>query len=199
VNRLEDAPPADPSAGEQGLGELVWSPPAFVGERAKRAKLRASGQAQVLALLALGTLIIAAVGPEIDATFRAGVGVLGVALMIGSVWGIGRAKELGAVHFAVGRRAVALPGSFASAPGISQLGPPVTLKLSRIKRFEDLRKPEGRAVIVWSGTGQGGVVSNAIGPVDLTPEEQETILDGFVAAMREVGVPEGRATEEDAD
>jgi len=192
VNRLDEPPAADPPRGAPGIGKVMWTPPEFVYERAKRAKLKASGQAQVLALLALGTLLLAAVGPEIDATFRAGVGVLGVALLIASVWGFGRARDLGAVHFAVGRRAVRLPASFASAPGISTLGPPVTFQLSQIKRFEDMRRPEGRAVIVWSGTGQGGMVSNAVGPVDLTAEEQTAILDGFVGALKEVGILEGR-------
>lgn len=202
MKHVEDAPPADPPPEAQGFGELVWSPPKFVGERAQRARRRASGQAQVLALLALAVLLVAAVGPDFEATFRAGIGVLGVALLIGFVWGIGNARAMGEVHFAVRKNAVDLPASFESAPGLSSLGPPVTLKLGRITRYEDMRKPEGRAVIVWSGTGQGGVVSNAIGAVDLTPEEQETILDGFVGALKQVGVPEenGRETayEDDA-
>ncbi len=199
MKQVEDTPAVDPPPEPHGLGEVVWSPPKFVRERAQKAKRRASGQAQVLALLALAVLLVAAVGPDFEATFRAGIGVLGVALLIGFLWGISSARQMGEVHFAVRKNAVLLPASFESAPGLSSLGPPVTLKLGRIKRYEDMRKPEGRAVIVWSGTGQGGVVSNAIGAVDLTAEEQTEILDGFVGALKSVGILEGQAAEDAED
>lgn len=170
------------------MGRVVWAPPEFLIERLKEFRER---MLRLTFSLLLGGVVVAAAGIlSVQAGFDVGwgVGTLGFLLVLGSVWPWTRATAASTVWFAVLERGVVMPASFTNVPGLTKLGGPCALPRSQIESAKQLREPGGRAVMVMTGEGMGGLVAGRVGPVELSREEQEKVLDDFLTALRGIGV-----------
>ncbi len=116
------------------------------------------------------------------------IGAAGFLLMLAAVWPWTRARGAALVWFGVLERGVIMPASFTNVPGLASLGPPCVLPRSQIQYAKQLRDPAGRAVMVMTGEGMGGVVASRVGPVELSTGEQEKVLDEFTEALRGLGI-----------
>jgi hypothetical protein len=185
---MADAPVFHTPALAANLGHLVWSPPVSLIDRALSARRRRVKQGILTlggAVVALG-IAAASVGatPEVAGGF-AGIGVL---LLLLSFWVWRSATAAGEVCLAVFKGGVLLPSSFSNVPGIETFSGPRAIPLTEVARAEELRRPEGRAVLVWMQGGTGAIVSERVGEVRLSHEEQESVLDEFIQALGGVGI-----------
>jgi hypothetical protein len=181
------------------MGAVVWGPTGPLIERGRRAKKRLRNNFLILALLGAAVIAAAAQGPGLSDTARMFVGAAGL-LSVG--FGVGqwmRAGDADRPWLAVLERGVLMPASFASAPGLGRIGPPCLIPLEDAENFDDLKRPEGRAVLVWTDVGTGGFVSNRIGAVEMDPDEVDGVLDGFVEALQRIGVRRKGGPEEPAE
>ena len=140
----------------------------------------------------LGAAVAALVGGVVVTQgYGAGwaLAAIGILLFVGSFWPYLKARDEAFVWFAVLEKGVLMPSSFTSVPGINTLGGRCVLPRSQITGARQLREKGGRAVMVVRGDGGGGVVAGRVGSVELTGEEQEEVLYGFVAALVGIGVP----------
>ena len=101
------------------------------------------------------------------------------------------------VSLAVFDNGVLVPATFQSAPGIARLGGPHAFLQSELATIEDLRRPEGRAVILRTRAGSGGIVSGQIEGVRLSHQEAEWLLDDLLRALVPLGLKAQRQDEAD--
>lgn len=170
------------------MGAVLWAPPPFIGERLR--VIRQGAVSLAVSLLGGGVVVGAGAALLAGAGLEAGWWLTGPAflLVLASLWPWATARKASTVWFAVFERAVLMPSSFTSVPGLANLKGPCTLPRSQIQYAKQLREPGGRAVILMAGEGMGGVVASRVGPVELTTEEQEQVLDSFIEALRGLGV-----------
>lgn len=185
---MADAPVFHTPALAANLGDLVWSPPASLIERARAASKRRRAQAlRILgaALVAVGIAPLAASGtPEVAAV----IAIVAVLLLFLGVWAWRSARAVGEVCLAVFAGGVLLPSSFSNVPGIETFSGPRAIPLAEVARAEELRRPEGRAVLVWTQGGTGAIVSERVGGVRLSRDEQEHVLNDFIKALGGIGI-----------
>lgn len=185
---MADAPVFHTPALAANLGDLVWSPPVALIDRALSARRRRVKQGILTLAAAMVALGIAAAAfsatPEVAGAF-AGVGLL---MLLLSFWVWRSASAVGEVCLAVFRGGVLLPSSFSNVPGIETFSGPRAIPLTEVARAEELRRPEGRAVLVWTQGSTGAIVSERVGEVRLSPAEQEHVLDDFIQALGVIGI-----------
>ena len=180
----------------QELGPLQWAPPPSViarVEAARRGKMRLGLGLGLGALVAVAASVLT-VAPGLYGIATVST-VLAVLLFAASVWLTGAARRAPPFPFAVFEEGVFVPATFENLPGLQKVGPARAVRRSRVKRFEDVRLPEGRAILLWTKTGTGGIVSGRVGDVDIPAGEVDPLLDGFKAALRAIGIQESQTAE----
>lgn len=180
------------------LGAQRWGPPPdLVARVADFRKRRVRDGLKLMALagltLAAGAFTVAP-GTYTVATIFTLTGLLLVAV---GFWAWRSVRPGTPVSLAVFENGVLVPETFQSVPGIAKLGGPHAFLKSELAAVEDLRRPEGRAVILRTRAGSGGIVSRQIEGVQLTHQEAEWLLDDLLKALVPLGL---RAPEqEEAD
>jgi hypothetical protein len=172
-----------------GLGERRWSitPELEARVRAAQRRRRMDGlKATAVGVLALALGGAAALPGTYDvATVFMIIGLLLIAV---GAWAWRSGSQGGDDIVAVYENGVLVPSTFESVPGISTVGGPKIFLRAEIVRAEDVRGPEGRAVVLRTAGGRGGIVSGRIGTVRMTPEETERVLDEFLRALTSLGI-----------
>jgi len=144
-----------------------------------------------LKLLALGALALVVGALSIAPgtyTLATIFTLMGFLLLAVGFWAWRSVRPGTPLSLAVFDNGVLVPATFQSVPGIARLGGPHAFLKSELATVEDMRRPEGRAVILRTRAGSGGIVSGQIEGVRLSHEETEWLLDDLLRALVPLGL-----------
>jgi hypothetical protein len=171
------------------LGAQRWGPPPELVARI--ADFRKRRVRDGLKLTALGGLALAAGAVSIaPGTYTVATifTLMGFLLLAVGFWAWRSVRPGTPVSLAVFDNGVLVPETFQSVPGIAKLGGPHAFLKSELATVEDMRRPEGRAVVLRTRSGGGGIVSRRIEGVQLTHQEAERLLDDLLKALAPLGL-----------
>jgi len=172
----------------QGLGKLLWAPAAELTARAeKSAEKRVMQGALVLvvglAVMGLGALLVAP-GTETNAT---GVMVFGAFLLVAGFWLARSAGISGSAMVGVFENGLLLPSSFESGPDIETLSGPTVIRREDVDRIKEIERGGERALLVLSNGRRNGVLTRQLEGANLSADEGEALLAGFMEAIKSAG------------
>lgn len=180
------------------FGPVKWLPPRELVERVARERTKTFQRGLALGLGAVASILaaVATVGPG-TYSFSTIFTALAVLLFVGCVWLTKSARDAPPFPFAVFEDGVFVPATFENIPGLQKMGPARAIRKSKIKRIEDVRREGGRAILLWTKAGTGGIVSVPVGDAKIPPEEPDRVLDGFKEALLSIGIQEAVSGEAD--
>lgn len=180
------------------LGALLWEPPA--GARTPRSAQDLIGR---LGFLAVGVGLLPLVyGASMEVTAPVAEAfppiIAGATLMVAGVLMLLAARPGPPFPFAVFEGGIFVASSMMSAPGIQEVRGARFIAWAQATRLEDMRGPEGRAVLVWMGTGEAGLASLAPDAA-LDEKERDAVFDALLAAVDKASGGRLKATQAAAD
>jgi len=172
----------------QGLGKLLWAPAAELTARGeKTAEKRVMNGALVLvigfAFIGLGALLLAP-GTETNAT---GVMVFGVFLLVAGFWLARSAGISGSALVGVFENGLLLPASFEGGPDLETVSGPAVIRREEIDSIKEIERGGERALLVLSIGRRNGVLTRQLEGANLSADEGEALMAGFLEAIKLAG------------